>query len=724
MRDRRLTRRELLRLWAVAGLGLALPGIDSRRPAAATAGTLVPQAAPYAPRAWLPWMGLQSTVAPTPLPGGAIPRFVDPLPVFGPASGGSAPRVTGSSFTMAVREFQQQVLPATVYAQAPDPASRGGTWVWGYQINTRPAHYPGYTIEAQHGIPTTVMHLNELPTSPRLWQYLTVDQTIHWADPLGHMGDRSPYAGPPPVVPHLHGGVVPSASDGLPDAWFTPGVTGQRLTGRGFISNVYHYPNSQPATTLWLHDHALGLTRLNVYAGLSVFYLLRDQYDTGVPGTGLNLPAGAHEIELMIQDRQFDANGQWLFPASFPGGLQGPPPNPTIHPYWIPMFLGDAMIVNGKTWPYLEVEPRRYRFRVVNGCNARFVDLQLVDRATAAPGPAIWQIGSDGGLLDQPVQLSAATTPAPTGLLLAPAERADIIVDFAGHAGQTLRLANSAAAPYAGGSTPDPATTGQVMEFRVGHTVSGGSDTSYNPAAGAPLRGGAGRPPAIVRLESEPLAIKRQLTLIDLKSASGSYKLLLNNTRWDGMNPTTQQPVTGSRPDGLDNWVTELPVIGSTELWEIINLSDDAHPVHLHLVQFQLLNRQAALVFPYYTAWAARFGLPGGSSIPEAGPPMRFTVPNADGAYGGNPAFAPYLSGSPIPPEPGEQGWKDTVKVYPGQVTRLLVRWASQDVPAGAVSPGQNTYPFDPTAGHGYVWHCHILDHEDNEMMRPVLLLS
>ncbi len=198
------------------------------------------------------------------------------------------------------------------------------------------------------------------------------------------------------MVTYLHGAEGPPAFDGAPDAWFTPGLA---YKGKGFVTNIYTHPNAQEATTLLFHDHALGMTSLNVYASLAAFYLIRDRYDTGVAGTGLNLPAGPYEIELGIQDRQFDTDGQWFFPAGNPAGLNGTPPNPEIHPFWIPEFFGDAMVVNGKTWPYLNVEPRRYRFRLLNGCNARFLELRLVDLSSFnRPGRAFWQIGTNGGL--------------------------------------------------------------------------------------------------------------------------------------------------------------------------------------------------------------------------------------------------------------------------------------------------------------------------------------
>ena len=353
--------------------------------------------------------------------GSDIPKYVEPLTTFHGA------RIAAADIPVSVEEFWQYVLPRSFYPELPAPFDQG-TLVWGYKVGSAPAHYPGFTIEAQRGTPTIVSYPNNLPAQPLLQRYLPIDQTLHWADPLGEMGSFAPYAGPPPIVTHLHGAVVPPAFDGHPEGWFTPG---RAKTGPSFLTDVYTYPNAQEATTLWFHDHALGITRLNVYAGLAAFYLIRDSYDTGVAGTGLDLPSGKSEVELVIQDRQFDTNGQLFFPAGEAAGLNGTPPNPKTHPFWLPEFFGDAIVVNGKTWPYLEVEPRRYRFRILNGCNARFLELNIGRQSSSRPGPVIWQIGTDGGSFDQPVALRDRGRKGEAGLLLAPAERADIIIDFA-----------------------------------------------------------------------------------------------------------------------------------------------------------------------------------------------------------------------------------------------------------------------------------------------------
>jgi spore coat protein A, manganese oxidase len=201
-------------------------------------------------------------IAQTALPGADIPKYVNPLPVF------TGARISAANIDVSVTEFQQQILPATVYSALPAPFD-GGTFCWGYKVGGALPHFPGFTIEAQRGTPTIVTYNNDLPLAPFLQQYLTVDQTLHWADPLEQMGSVAPYAGPPPVVTHLHGAEVPSAFDGAPDAWFTPGLADK---GKGFVTNTYTYPNAQEATALWFHDHVLGMTRLNIYAGLAAFY--------------------------------------------------------------------------------------------------------------------------------------------------------------------------------------------------------------------------------------------------------------------------------------------------------------------------------------------------------------------------------------------------------------------------------------------------------------------
>jgi spore coat protein A len=612
----------------------------------------------------------------TPLPGASISKFVDAVP---------APPVidarSGIPYTVTMSEFSTQVLPW--------PLPR--TTVWGYN---RP--YPGPTILARRNIPARVTYRNQI-INPTLLQYLAVDQTLHWADPFG-LGCMmmtpplpeecmQPYQGPVPTVVHLHGAEVPSAFDGGPESWFTA----NGLRGSGYVSNVYTYPNRQEATTLFYHDHALGTTRLNVFAGLSGFYLLSDPANEPV-----GLATGPYSRELQLQDRSFDTRGQWYFPIDAV--------NPDVHPFWGPEFFGDAIVVNGKTWPYLNIEPRRYRLRLLNASNARFYTLSLRVTAGLGVAPAFWQIGSDGGYLAHPVRLSSIT--------IAPAERMDAIVDFTGLApGTRLLMSNSANAPFPGGDPADPATTGQVMQLRVVGLTS--PDTTipmsplvnlrpHNPIVDLRATVAGSAPGTIVPL--------RRLTLNEVEGDGGPLTMFVNNSRWMA---TT----------------TETPRVGSTEVWEFINLTEDAHPIHVHLLQFQIISRRPFDAAAYEAAYAASF--PGGSYVPGGGPPQWYGTCFPSGVCGGNPDPAPFYTGATRGPDANEGGWKDTVRMLPGEVTRVVLRWAPQNVRAGGVVPGVNLFPFDPTAdlgatdafgfpgGPGYVLHCHILDHEDNEMMRP-----
>ncbi|HEY2578656.1 MAG TPA: multicopper oxidase domain-containing protein [Streptosporangiaceae bacterium] len=746
-----------MKIGALAGAGVAVRFGGARLlTPSANASVLVPQ---------------------TPLDGSTVTQFVTPLPTF------VGKRVNSSSVLSVMNEFQQNVLPDAFYTRLASPFRRG-TFLWGYANfkpgGGAPAQWPGITVEAQRGSATTIKYVNDLPVNPVLRNYLTYDQTIHWADPLNAGHVFTPYSGPIPTVVHLHGGEDQSTSDGAPEAWFT----NNGLHGRGYFTAqrtdpnaaIYFYPNGQQSTTLWFHDHALGVTRLNVFSGLAAFYFIRDQFDTGLPNNPLRLPAGAQEIELMIQDRQFDTNGQLLFPDSNnnPSLVDGPPSNPQIHPFWIPEFFGDTMCVNGRTWPFLAVEPRRYRFRIVNGSNARFVRMGLVDAASGATGPAMFQIGTDGGLLDTPVKLLGLPEPVnnddpspTTRLFLAPSERADIIIDFANQQGKTFTWTNDSQVPFPSGSPLDPADpTRSVMQFKVSLPLSS-QDRTYDPSTGAPLRGGGNQEPVIVRLANPAtgtiaagvtLSATRQLVLFEFEDPNGNggntagtpVEDLVNNSKWNGERDGGGfPPIPGSTLDqsGQGIWMTELPRVGSTEVWEFLNTTVDAHPIHIHLIQFQLLNRQAVVIDPntgqptYLDTWANAF--PGGTFngetangtwgpvnyqpgtiIPGYGPPGNYFTRNADGALGGNPAFSPVLTGPVIPPNPNEAGWKDVAKTFPGFVNRYIIRWAPQATAVGGVRPGQNQYSFDPTKGPGYVVHCHILDHEDNEMMRPYIPVS
>ena len=640
-----------------------------------------------------------------PLPGTSIPKWVDPLPTFPFRIDATNP------LQVTMLEIQHKVLPAALY-----PAGfQDGTYVWAYKveeldgmggvIRTAPPYYPAFTIVARRNVPAVITYLNGLVPPLFLQTYPTgtpifaVDQTLNWADPLNQGIQFSPYTGPVPACVHLHGGEIPSAFDGGPDAWFTANVPGYTpYTGPGYVTNTYVYPNTAQAETTWYHDHALGITRLTPHAGLAGFYFLTDPN-----GEPMNLPNGEFDQEIAIQDRLFDTNGQLIFPAA---GI-----NPTIHPFWMPEFFGDTIVVNGKTWPYFDVEPRRYRLRLLNGSNARVYVLTFSD-----PKVKMWHIATEAGYLDAPVLLKE--------LVLAPGERQEVIVDFSRTRRANVILENSGKTPYPVGAPADPRTVGEILQFRVVKPLSG-PDHSCDPALGnCVLRPGG----MMVRLNPTPATVPvRRLTLNEELGPGGPLEMLLNNAKL--------------RKLGDAGAVTEYPRVGATEIWEIINLTADTHPIHTHLADFQVIGRQTLQAAKYVAAYDASF--PGGFNpadgltyapgvfMPGFGPPLSYGTCDPGLTCGGNPDPTPYLQGPPQGPYAYEGGWKDTVQANPGEVTRIAIRWAPSDVAVADVQPGMNTFVFDPTAGlgvlddgfgypggPGYVWHCHIIDHEDNEMMR------
>jgi spore coat protein A, manganese oxidase len=481
--------------------------------------------------------------------------------------------------------------------------------MWGYN-----GMWPGPTIEALKGQPISVHWSNRLPKK----HFLPLDYTIHGA------GRDVPDVR---TVTHVHGARVLPDSDGYPDAWVTP----DGHAGPVRAADPCHYPNDQPATTLWYHDHAIGITRLNIYAGLAGFYLIRDPEEDH-----LRLPSGPYEIPLMIQDRSFAADGSLLYP----------PANAGTHPAWMQEFFGNAICINGKAAPFLEVEPRKYRFRLVNGSNSRFYHLTLlpVDASGKPAGepsdaPPFIQIGSDGGLLPAPLKLHK--------LIFSPGERFDLVIDFSQHKGASLAITNDAPAPYARGGQIVPT---DVMLFKVVKPLSGADESSV-PNRLAPWS----------RLDPTQAVRERMLSLTETVRPADGYTMisLLDQKHWDDP-------------------ISENPKAGDTEIWSFVNTTGDVHPMHLHLVQFQVLSRQSFDTKTY---------LQSGKLV--------------------------YTS-MPMPPESNERpAWKDTVKTYAGYVTRVIARF---DLPAGTVAkPGDE---------FRYVWHCHVLEHEDNEMMRPYNIIG
>jgi spore coat protein A len=527
--------------------------------------------------------------------GGKLTKYMEPLPL--PGSGLVVATPSGANHYA----FTQTQIARRLHPQLPP------TPLWAYDDGSGLAGQAGsfgMALVAQKGMPLQVSFTNNLPATYPTW--IPVDTRL---TPLGNQVR---------VMTHLHEGFVAGDSDG------NPAVTPNGF-GHGDTQTVT-YPNEQSAALLWFHDHGLGTTRLNVFAGLAGAYILRDAFDTGAEPNPIGIPGGAYEIPLVIQDRQFNPNGTFLYPRSaIPGAT------------WIGEYFGDVMLVNGKVWPFLNVEPRLYRFRILNGCNARILDLDL-------GGAKVWQIGAEGGLFTQPVPMKQ--------LVLAPAERADVLVDFRAFAGQTLNLKNSP--PPRPVMTPAPSLS-QVMQLRVGTTV-----TQPGPTAiPATLLGGQdAHLPAPIRT--------RYFALNEVAPNTPDWFLNLNAAHFGA----------GSTP------VT--PSVGTVEDWVYVNLTPDTHPMHVHLVTFQVVGRTPFNVAAYVAA-AANAGLSGPNGV--------------DGATINPAAFA---TGPMVPPDPEERGFKDTVKANPGYFTTIRSKF---DLPSGVSAPQK------------YVHHCHIVEHEDNDMM-------
>ncbi len=594
----------------------------------------------------------------------SVPKFTNDLPVIKDL-GLRIDYTTGKTTNISVKmeeTFQDLGLGLTDINGAPVL-----TRVWGYRFPRMQVTYPGATIVALKDKPIEIKWKNQLPG-----HFLPVDGSLHMAHPVplpaGFNTVSEWYAaGNVPTVAHLHGGHTESASDGLPEAWFTQDFM---YTGNYFAKQKYWYDNDQEAATLWYHDHALGITRLNVYAGLAGFYLLRDENENALIDN-YTLPGGDYEIEMVIQDRLFDQNGQLFWPA-YPGETpyqdfitgEGAilPPDIFINggPTALAEFFGNIILVNGKAWPKLNVEPRKYRFRLLNGSDSRFYVLKLNN------GEPIMVIGSDDGLLTNPVEVEE--------LVFAPGERYDVVINFSDYESSSITLLNLGPdEPYNGVDPFDPAcssTTGKIMQFKVNKTF---NQAIPNASVNSSTNLRPGNP--IVDLVPQNEENPRKLVLFEGKDEFGRL-----------------QPMLGTMADGSLTWndaITENPSNGATELWEVYNATGDAHPIHLHLVKFQILNRQA-----FTTYENSDLGIDENvSSKPQLQHNGSYGV---GGIFHLNPAQA--FSGGAIEPDTYEGGWKDTFVVPPGHVGRIVAK-------------------FDRLGR--YVWHCHILSHEDHEMMRP-----
>jgi FtsP/CotA-like multicopper oxidase with cupredoxin domain len=727
-------------------------------------------------------------------------------------------------YEIAVREFYQQILPGGLWkdlglTDQTFPATK--VWSYGPDADPTPAvapdptsqfNYPAYTVETLADVPVEVRWLNQLVADPDNCNFrrpdgdpacdyiphiLPIDQTLHWANPPQDCrngpartdcagDDPEPYAGPVPTVIHVHGAHVDPHSDGYPEAWWLPragnipagyateGTLFDDANGQPRGQNLgyadYLYRQDQPAATLWYHDHSLGMTRNNVYAGPAGFWLVRGgPYDGGrdadtgkpavLPGPApeagqtvleLNLPDAEtrmkiREIPIVIQDRSFNEDGSLFYPdnRAFFEGLDPEQlqidfvPHSDVAPIWNPEAFFNVMVVNGVSWPVLEVAPALYRLRLLNGCNSRFLILKF-DRDDVP----VYQIGAEQGFLPAPISLNDFTYPHRAGggdaddddnayVLMALAERADVIVDFRGLAdGTSVTLLNIGPdEPFGGGRAcgpgedpeahpcdfvpADPATSGQVMKFVVNEDLLGWSNTDPVKKNGRD-NPHAATDPGKLQLNAEPglgaSSDTRNLSLNELDSEVvcveddgngnlvqvedseppdcaeggepfGPLEALLGTaecfddtaTSVDCSDPNVDSYTTTAlkwtagvgveKVVPLENgstvnvWVTENPEVGATEVWEVLNDTADAHPIHLHLVRFQVLGRTA---------------IGGGLSVTGSNEPL-----------------------------PWETGFKDTFISYPGQVSTVKAKFDIEGL---------------------YVWHCHIVEHEDNEMMRPYVV--
>lgn len=646
------------------------------------------------------------------------------------------------------------------------------TTLWGYHPTLTLGNFPqahlGGIIIAQRGTPVQITFRNNLPNK----HILPIDSSIAGAEP-GITENRT--------AVHLHGGAVPWFSDGGPFGFFD--AAGNK--GISFVNNAvlrpndltvkaneaeYYYPNNQSARLMWYHDHAMGITRLNAYAGIASAYIIRDKFEAGL-AKDFGLPgfveAGGRELPLIFQDKIFQ-NGittTEIEALPFPGAVTGlgnlwypyeydlnrwanDPLAPKAPPTSVvPESYGDTMLVNGTAFPKATIEPRRYRFRILNACQARVLNLQLYEESATTPnvpdftkpGPNWTVIGTEGGFLAKAVSVPSArlTTfgdamggrfvdPAAPGgsLIVAGGERLDLVVDFNGMAGKKYILFNDAPAPYPNGAPendylkldgtgPD---TSILMRFEVGLDLINPATrkpfipkdkpwliTATTPLAGhgdakidPPLAGSAAATP-VTKLSwntatTAPLPIPtragvtvRQLTLNETFDANGRLIQML------GTNVATS-PGDFSRPyfdqKSLTlSAATETPLAGAIEVWQIANTTGDTHPIHFHLANAQILSREA---FDWQTF--------------------------LNSATSANTVVTPVaIPGTLRGPEATELGWKETIKMHPGEVTTVIMQFNLPKVPF-AVPPSPRT------GGNEYVWHCHILEHEEHDMMRTLVV--
>ena len=643
------------------------------------------------------------------------------------------------------------------------------------------ATYPSMSFKAERGRPVKVKWVNDLASPTHLFcpdprnsdVPCGIDRTIMGTlrkpgEPVNEFGTTQQPDNA--MVVHLHGGEIPPDSDGFAELWIGNAATaaaygpgGTYYTSPyaqpnvpGALANIdpefippagvnailsdaayaaanadpagstlasvyapaqlqrplgnsifYNYPMVQEPATIWYHDHTLGKTRINVAAGPAGYFYVTDP---AVEGPLYAIPPGAtsgklpptgdcsnggilagtcYDVPIVLQDRAFNADGTINFPNGLgqpiiPGVLSelAPGPNPDIHPQWVPEYFGDVAVVNGTIWPKVSVEPRPYRFRLLDGSNARCYTLNLKVKGLLVQ-PLIHVIGSDQGYLPAVASVSK--------LDICPGERYDVVVDFSTLAGQRVFLENSGGAPFPNGAKPNQGFPflAQLMTFDV-----------VKPLAGAPVAWTPGPLVPNVRL---PQAFPGQPPA---PGVAMMREMVLNEV----LDPVTLAPVK-VQIDGrrFEDPVEEFPKRDSVEVWSFVNTTVDAHPIHLHLVQFQVVGRQKFDARGY--ARATGLANPGAERCPLAtfGVPCWTKLP-----------VAQFLTGKPRPFLPTEAGFKDTVTANPGEVTTVVARWKAgwAEAPTTAGAPY-----WEPVTAGPYVWHCHIVDHEDNEMMRPSLVV-
>jgi spore coat protein A, manganese oxidase len=731
-----------------------------------------------------------------------IRKFVDSLPGLGPTApnnlGNYLTVMTPDTTTFSGSDYYKLVAgPFTqqVHTDLPNP-----TPFWGYAQDNgvgvaTDQKYLGGVMVANANTPVRITMRNNLPAI----HILPVDMTIMGAN--GSPGGTA--TGVNRMSIHLHGGFPPWISDGTPFQDFDP--NGGYGLSCAFPPDMpapapgsynYYWTNQQSAKFMWYHDHAMGITRLNAYAGLATGYVLLDATELNLIDTGI-LPAPAQTIYLVLQDKTFNADGTLWYPYQYEviPPLPAPPPptgrwdwsgapatdptvalNTLLNPSTVPEAFLDTTIINGCCYPYLTVQRRHYRFRILNGCQARFYNLQLYyaqsptgdpnpasptydpltgEANLAAPGPRITQIGTEGGFLPAPVALpSNPSAPGVTqqqlvfdlvsgnavnyNLLLAPAERADLLIDFTDvPTGSVLILYSDAPAPFPGGDPRNEYYTGDPDHSATGDGTGGAPSTvvGFGPNSRTLMQ---------FRVAALPLApISRSLnTLPELALKKQTSPILQpitplptrgTHVRTLTLNETFETPENFGTPyygrliaflgtnvvQGVDIWGIpmfyrtylsergEVVKPGQTEIWEIINLTGDTHPIHFHLVNVQILNRQSFDDVGYLAA-----GVAAGTAAPGTAVDV-----------------APFLLGSPRPPDSNETGWKETVRMNPFEVTRVIAKFDLPKLPWSVplsqrlVDPNLPPGPNNPRInGHEYVWHCHILEHEEHDMMRPLVV--